>query len=353
MSYRQTLLDNLTDELPGLRKDPGLTWLDSALLALDTPSTSLTTKAFLSAMGNSRSVMGFLLEVRVATSCLSAFPPGSVRTEVQEGTAKSPCDVIVIDQSLRLDIQCKALQSVENELHIDELAIWLAESGTQNGLVGFFDLQAVSSATEDDFNDYRSWQQANWNQLAVPATVSFPAGSPTLIRVETHLPDLDRDLGDEPNGFIPGIIWGPVDEIDMAASEDIDRLRGRLISRFKESRRTFGFTSGTNQVNLVAIDLPSLGISDEKDLVDALYGEEFVQVPGYTVSRRTDAGLFSSGKFEYVSGLLLMSNSAPWHGLAQLVLFPHPKHIDPCKAVLAFSAFRLPQDSQGRKLISI
>jgi hypothetical protein len=354
MSYRQQIIDQLTSELPGLRKDPGLDWLDKSLVALDGPATNLTTKAFLSAMGNSRTVMGFLLEVRVATICLSGFPANAVRTEVQEGTAKSPCDVTVKDAPIRLDIQCKAMQSVENELHIDELANWLEEHGNAQGLKGLFDLQVVSRATEEDLEQYRQWQQTNWQLLQVPALVHYPQGSQDpLIEIETHLPDLDRDLDGAPDEFASGIIWGPVDNIGLAATEDIDRLRGRLIARIKEGRKTLGFVPGINQGNLIAIDLPSLGLTDEDSLVDALYGEQYVEVPSFKQTRKTDAGLFSSRKFEYISGIVLLNNAAPWHSSASLILYPHPKHIELAKKILAYGCFRLPLDSKGRSLIGI
>lgn len=348
MSFRQRIIDELSDSLPGLKKDPGLSWLDNALVSLDKPETKLTTQAFLSAMKDSRSISGFLLEVTTAVILENFFPPKSVRTEVQEGTAKSPCDIIVETSDFRLDIQCKAIQSVTNELQIDELAEWLALNGTKNGLRSFFDLQVLSTTTESQLEAYRLWQEGNWKVLQAPSVLRFPPGDSAYIEVIAHVPE---DLGEPMTAFTEGVIFGPVDDFDMATWEDVDKVRGKLISRIKNSRRTFGYVASPTQGNFLAVDLPYLGITDEESLMDALYGEVAVQCPSLKQSRKAETGLFSSGKFEYVSGLVLLPRSFAGNNKVPLVLFPHPKHLDLCKQLDQLACFRKPQDLDDKSLI--
>lgn len=357
MSFRTQILEDLDPEFAGLKKDPCLTWLDDALQALNVPASVLTVKGFLHGMKDRDALPGYLLEVETAWQCLQCFPQGSVRTEVTEGTAKTPCDVVVTLSDFRVDMQCKAVQSVLNEFQIEELSNWLKENFGPPEVTGFFDLQVVSSATQDDIEPFKAWLLENPGALNAPNVIDFPDAENPLIRVETHQPN---DGSPPMTTFSQGLLWGPVDGIGLAAAEDIEDLRGSLISRFKKSRKTFGFIAGPKQANLVVVSVPSLGLTDEESLADALYGE-----PGYILEgvdgkvtafgsgRDSATGLFSSGKFEYVSGVVLVGTESPCLGSSSMVLYPHNKHLDAAKRLLGYSGWRLPQNRAKQPILHL
>lgn len=304
-------------------------------------------------MGDPNKLAGFLLEVETAWTISQLDPSAVVRTEVREGTATSPCDVTVEWDGNRLDIQCKAMQSVQNEHAIEDLAQWLSQNFGPPDSVGYFDLQVTSSANLADIANYKAWQEANRRLLTAPVVIHYPQGTKyPLIRVEVYQPPLpEAPLED----FQLRTLYCPVDQIGMGATEDINRLRNRLIGRFRDARRTFGFPPGNHQANLVACSLPSLAMTDERSLVDALYGEVAMSYDPHSRStqygRESNHGLFSSGKFEYVSGMVVCGACSCGDDPTPLCLLPNLRYLETAKWLISLPYFRFPTNREGIELV--
>lgn len=351
--FRMEIQERMHPAMAGMKKEPGLTWCCGALERLNNPDCHLTVDNFMTFMGNSRTINGFLLEVMTANALLDHLPTTAIRTEILEGTAKVPVDITARHGNLRIDFSCKTMQSVENELHITELASWLKTEGGDAGLVGWFDLQVVKSATEDQLNEFREWFRQNLSSVAFPLTLYWPIDSPLL---EVVIDTPDATLFETQSTFMPRFIWSPVDHIGMAQSEELSSIKGKLVSRIQESRRSFGFKSSPQSANLVVVDLPAGGITNEHSFCESLYGQRSYRIFGgggegqatITSFRDTSSALFANGKFEYVSAIAVCREQFSPVVQFELALFPHPKHIHACQALLAIPCFRLAEGLEIR-----
>jgi hypothetical protein len=324
MDYRPQLQARLHPSLGGLNQGYGLEWLNNALNSLDTAGMRLTTKAFLSGMGDLGKVNGFLLEISTALAVMAAFPTAQVSSERKDGVARKPCDITVETGKFRGDLQCKNILNIYSEHFVEEFLSWAESTYSSINPGRLIEIQPSISADENTFLELRPWFTEHWEGMKLEQMYTFQDAEQRGTVWITLLP-----YGE--SGIHEGVTLSASSHPNIAHGEDESLIRRKILNRCRDAKPTFGFAPGPQQFNFVVVDLPSLSATlDEESLVTALYGSESLrQTPsgGYQITTLQD-GLFYTHAdiLSFCSGLVLCSGRKIDE--MSCVLFPNSPHIN-------------------------
>lgn len=124
-TYEAEVVSRLHPSYCGLREGRGLHWLSRTLERLEgtgDPGLAEIVRSFTRQMHRRETAEAFLLEIEVADSLLDLST--NVHGNRQEGMATGPCDLTMLEGA-RVDIQCKAVRNITNEMYVEELESWL------------------------------------------------------------------------------------------------------------------------------------------------------------------------------------------------------------------------------------
>ncbi len=338
MDYKDAIRAELHGSLTGLKQGSGLDWLNNSLNALDSAGMNLTVKSFLNDMGNLGTVNGFLLEIEVALAAMNAFPLSTVRSEQQDGAATKPGDITILNTAFRADIQCKNILNIHSELPLEEFLAWAETTFSAVSPGCLIEIQPSTKADAKTFLEFRSWFISQWQQMELEQEYQFEdsdqRGKIWITLLEASEP-----------GIREGIIYSASDDPSFVQEEDYTRIQMRLLNRLKDARGTFGFPPGPQQLNLVAVQFPSLNaLADEESIVTALYGsEKFVlSADGTAVVQTQPDGLFHTHRTMLTSCSGMIYCSGRQIGTPECILFPNYNHMDHVKHCLnGHGTFRL------------